>query len=84
MLPENTLDSVCDAIEAVAEVAGRARPVAIGSDFDGGFGAEQTPRARTVADLGGSGSGRRARLERRRRDRHAGRQLDPRPEGVYT
>jgi membrane dipeptidase len=52
MLPENTLDSVCDAIETVAEVAGSARHVAIGSDFDGGFGAEQTPgELDTIADL---------------------------------
>jgi membrane dipeptidase len=51
-LPDNTLDSVCDAIEAVAEVAGSARHVAIGSDFDGGFGAEQTPaELDTIADL---------------------------------
>ena len=52
MLPENTLDSVCDAIESVAEVAGDRRHVAIGSDFDGGFGSEQTPdELDTVADL---------------------------------
>jgi membrane dipeptidase len=51
-LPENTLDAACDAIEVVAEVAGSARHVAIGSDFDGGFGSEQTPdELDTVADL---------------------------------
>jgi membrane dipeptidase len=51
-LPENTLDAACDAIEVVAEVAGSPRHVAIGSDFDGGFGAEQTPEELdTVADL---------------------------------
>jgi membrane dipeptidase len=42
-LPANTMDGLCEAIEAVAEVAGSARHVAIGSDYDGGFGSEQTP-----------------------------------------
>jgi len=56
-LPENTLDAACDAIEVVAEVAGGARHVAIGSDFDGGFGSEQTPdELDTVADLGRIGA----------------------------
>src|SRR5262249_36786430 len=51
-LPENPLDSVCDAIEVAAEAAGGIRHVAIGSDFDGGFGSEQTPdELDTVADL---------------------------------
>jgi membrane dipeptidase len=51
-LPENTIDSACDAIEAVAEVTGSVRHVAIGSDFDGGFGSEQTPDGLdTIADL---------------------------------
>lgn len=50
-LPEQTLASVCDAIEKVAEVAGSPRHVAIGSDYDGGFGAEQTPpELDTIAD----------------------------------
>ncbi len=50
-LPANTLDAVCDAIEAVAEAAGNARHVAIGSDYDGGFGSEQTPdELDTIAD----------------------------------
>jgi membrane dipeptidase len=50
-LPANTLDAVCEAIEAVAEVAGSPRHVAIGSDYDGGFGSEQTPaELDTVAD----------------------------------
>jgi len=50
-LPAKTLDAVCEAIEAVAEVAGSARHVAIGSDYDGGFGSEQTPdELDTIAD----------------------------------
>ncbi len=52
-LPANTLAAVCDAIEVTAEIAGGARHVAIGSDFDGGFGAEQMPpEIDTVGDLG--------------------------------
>jgi membrane dipeptidase len=51
-LPANTLDSACDAIEAVADVAGDRRHVAIGSDVDGGVGSEQTPdELDTIADL---------------------------------
>ncbi|MDX6376065.1 MAG: rane dipeptidase [Gaiellaceae bacterium] len=50
-LPANTMDAVCEAIEAVAETAGSARHVAIGSDYDGGFGSEQTPdELDTIAD----------------------------------
>jgi membrane dipeptidase len=42
---------LCDAIEAVAEVAGSTRHVAIGSDYDGGFGSEKTPdELDTIAD----------------------------------
>jgi membrane dipeptidase len=61
-LPANTLDAVCDAIEVTAELAGGARHVAIGSDFDGGFGAEQTPpEIDTIADLGVIGAALAAR-----------------------
>jgi membrane dipeptidase len=50
-LPATTMDAVCDAIEAVAEVAGSTRHVAIGSDYDGGFGSEKTPdELDTIAD----------------------------------
>jgi len=43
---------VIRAIDRVAQIAGDARHVAIGSDFDGGFGAESTPLGiDTVADL---------------------------------
>ena len=39
-------------IDHVCALAGSARHVAIGSDFDGGFGAEATPKGiETVADL---------------------------------
>ncbi len=47
-----SLDSVVDAIDVVCEIAGNALHVGIGSDFDGGFGAEQVPRELdTIADL---------------------------------
>ncbi len=50
-LPANTMDALCDAIEAVADVAGSTRHVAIGSDYDGGFGSEATPdELDTIAD----------------------------------
>ncbi len=61
-LPANTLDAVCEAIESVAEVAGSARHVAIGSDYDGGFGSEQTPdELDTIADHGRIGDALAAR-----------------------
>jgi len=47
-----TLATVVRAIDYVCDLAGSARHVAIGSDFDGGFGAESTPVGlETVADL---------------------------------
>lgn len=43
---------VADAIDHVCQVTGSARHVGIGSDFDGGFGADQTPEGlETVGDL---------------------------------
>jgi membrane dipeptidase len=46
------LDAVADHIDHVCQLAGNAHHAAIGSDLDGGFGAEQTPRdLNTVADL---------------------------------
>jgi membrane dipeptidase len=46
------LDAVVDAIDVICEISGSARHVGIGSDFDGGFGAERVPRELdTVADL---------------------------------
>ncbi|HEV2527009.1 MAG TPA: membrane dipeptidase [Thermomicrobiales bacterium] len=47
------VDRVVDAIEAVCEMTGGARHVGIGSDFDGGQGAECAPDGiDTTADLG--------------------------------
>lgn len=46
------VDRVADAVDVLCELTGSARHVAIGSDFDGGLGAEQTPaEIDTVADL---------------------------------
>lgn len=47
-----SLNDVADHIEHVCQIAGHARHVAIGSDLDGGYGTEQTPRdLDTIADL---------------------------------
>jgi membrane dipeptidase len=47
-----TLEAVVAAIDHVCQLVGDARHVGIGSDFDGGFGAESTPAEfDTVADL---------------------------------
>ncbi len=47
-----TLETVVDAIEIVCEIAGDTYHVGIGTDFDGGFGAEAVPaELDTVADL---------------------------------
>ncbi len=46
------LEAMIDHIDHVCQLAGNARHAAIGSDLDGGFGTEQTPRdLDTVADL---------------------------------
>jgi membrane dipeptidase len=46
------LTAVADHIDHVCQIAGSARYCAIGSDLDGGFGNEQTPRdLDTIADL---------------------------------
>lgn len=52
-LPEVVgMEAVADQIAYVCELAGDAKHVAIGSDLDGGFGTEQTPRdLDTIADL---------------------------------
>lgn len=43
---------VVDAIDHICQVTGSAQHVGIGSDFDGGFGADQTPQGfETVGDL---------------------------------
>lgn len=46
------LDALADHIDHVCQLAGNARHSGIGSDLDGGFGFEQTPRdVNTIADL---------------------------------
>lgn len=46
------LSAVVDAIDVVCELAGDARHVGIGTDFDGGFGAATIPaELDTIADL---------------------------------
>jgi membrane dipeptidase len=50
--PDIHLDLVVDAIDVVCQLAGDARHAGIGTDFDGGFGAEQAPaEIDTIADL---------------------------------
>lgn len=47
-----TLGSVVDHIDHVCQLAGNARHAAIGTDLDGGYGTEQTPRdLDTIADV---------------------------------
>jgi membrane dipeptidase len=49
---EVTLNDVASAIDHVCQITGSVKHVGIGSDFDGGFGVEQTPVGiDTVADL---------------------------------
>jgi membrane dipeptidase len=53
-----TLSTVLDAIEHVCQLTGSAAHVGIGSDFDGGFGAESIPAGlETVTDLLAIGTG---------------------------
>ncbi len=51
--PENcTLEMYVDHIDHVCQLAGNANHAAIGTDLDGGYGTEQTPRdLDTIADL---------------------------------
>jgi membrane dipeptidase len=47
-----SLEAVADHIDHVCQLAGNTKHSAIGSDLDGGFGTEQTPRdLNTIADL---------------------------------
>ncbi len=47
-----TLNHVCDHIAYMCELAGNTQHVALGTDLDGGFGREQSPRdLDTIADL---------------------------------
>ena len=46
------LDALVDAIDAICQIASDAQHVGIGSDFDGGQGAESSPaEIDTIADL---------------------------------
>ena len=48
-----SLEDVANHIDRVCELAGNCRHAALGTDLDGGFGKEQTPRdLETIADLG--------------------------------
>ena len=50
--PEVTLERVVDNIEHICQLAGSSRHIGIGSDLDGGYGTEQTPKdLKTIADL---------------------------------
>jgi membrane dipeptidase len=47
-----TMTRIADHMDHICQLAGNARHVAIGSDLDGAFGAEQTPAdVDTIADL---------------------------------
>jgi membrane dipeptidase len=47
-----SLDTLCDHIDHICQLAGNVNHVAIGSDLDGGFGTEQSPiDIDTIADL---------------------------------
>jgi membrane dipeptidase len=47
-----TIESIVQHIDRICQIAGNARHVALGSDLDGGFGREQSPRdLDTIADL---------------------------------
>ncbi len=66
-LPKNprslvSISLVLDAIDYICQLTGSSRHVGIGSDFDGGFGAEATPEELdTVTDLWSIGKGLQAR-----------------------
>jgi membrane dipeptidase len=50
--PEVTLERLVDNVDHYCQLAGNARQVGIGSDLDGGYGAEQTPAdLDTITDL---------------------------------
>ena len=45
--------ALADHVDHICQLAGNARQAAVGSDLDGGFGSDQTPRELTsIADLG--------------------------------
>ena len=50
--PAAAVPAVADHVDHICQLAGNARHAAIGSDLDGGYGTEQTPRGlETIADL---------------------------------
>ena len=51
--PDNcSLENVVDHIDHICQLAGNARHCGMGTDLDGGFGKEQTPKdLDTIADL---------------------------------
>ncbi len=50
--PHCSIEHLANHIDRVCQIAGNTRHVGIGSDLDGGFGWEQTPREiRSIADL---------------------------------
>jgi membrane dipeptidase len=52
LTPKVRLEAVIDHIDHICQIAGNAKHVAIGSDLDGGYGAEQCPEdLDTIADL---------------------------------
>jgi len=47
-----SIEAIADHVDHICELAGNASHVAIGSDLDGGYGTEQTPKGLdTIADL---------------------------------
>jgi len=47
------IEAVADHVDHICQLAASARHVGLGSDLDGGYGTEQTPRGlETIADLG--------------------------------
>lgn len=60
--PRVPIDALVQHIEHICELAGDAQHVGIGSDFDGGFGAEALPIGmESIGDLGQIGAALRAR-----------------------
>jgi membrane dipeptidase len=50
--PEVTLNRIVDIIEHISQLTGTTRHIGIGTDLDGGYGTEQTPKdLNTIADL---------------------------------
>jgi membrane dipeptidase len=51
--PRLSIDVMVEAIDSIVQLAGSANHVAIGTDFDGGFGRESIPEGmESIADIG--------------------------------